>query len=113
LAISNDWKVHYFSSDMPERADHRDEERRFLEDMRGVLGVPAIGVLEAVARVLDLDYGGVDFGIDAAGNVVIFEANATMAVYPPASGDPFAYRRPAFDAVIAAVRALIADRAAK
>jgi hypothetical protein len=34
-----------------------------------------------------------------------------MAVYPPAAGDLYAYRRPAFDAVIAAVRAMIADRA--
>jgi glutathione synthase/RimK-type ligase-like ATP-grasp enzyme len=111
LAISSDWKVHYFSSDMAERADHRAEERRFLADMRAVLGAPVIGVLEEIARTLELDYGGVDFGLDADGNVVVFEANATMAVYPPAAGDLYAYRRPAFDAVIAAVRAMIADRA--
>jgi hypothetical protein len=112
LAISNDWKVHYFSSDMAQRADHRDEERCFLDDMRSVLGERTIGILEEIARVIDLDYGGVDFGIDAAGNVVIFEANATMAVYPPTPGELYAYRRHAFDTVIRAVRALIADRAA-
>lgn len=112
LAVSNDWKVHYFSSDMAERADHREEERRFLEDMQSVLGKRTLGVLEEIARVLDLDYGGVDFGIDAAGDVVIFEANATMAVYPPTPGELYAYRRPAFDAVILAVRALIGERAA-
>jgi hypothetical protein len=110
LAISTTWKVHYFSSDMAERADHRVEEQRFLEDMRSVLGPAVIGALDEVARTLNLDYGGVDFGIDAAGKLVIFEANATMAVYPPA-GEMYAYRRPAFDAVIAAVRALLADRA--
>jgi hypothetical protein len=110
LAISNAWKVHYFSADMGERADHRAEEGRFLADMRGVLGVPAMAALEEIARVLGLDYGGVDFGIDATGNVVVFEANATMAVYPPA-GDLYAYRRPAYDAVIGAVRDLIAARA--
>jgi hypothetical protein len=55
----------------------------------------------------------VDFGIDGAGNVVIFEANATMAVYPPTAGELYAYRRPAFDAVINAVRAMIAGRAAR
>jgi glutathione synthase/RimK-type ligase-like ATP-grasp enzyme len=98
---------------MADRADHRDEERHFLEDMRTALGAPAIGVLEEIARVLDLDYGGVDFGIDGAGNVVIFEANATMAVYPPTAGELYAYRRPAFDAVINAVRAMIAGRAAR
>jgi hypothetical protein len=111
LAISNAWKVHYFSADMAERSDHRAEEGRFLAGMRGILGVPAMAALEEIARMLDLDYGGIDFGIDAAGNVVVFEANATMAVYPPA-GDLYAYRRPAFDAVIGAVRDMIAARSA-
>jgi tetratricopeptide (TPR) repeat protein len=111
LAISNEWKVHYFSADMTGRADHRAEEARYLADMRGVLGPQALAALEEIGRVLGLDYGGVDFGIDAAGKVVVFEANATMAVYLPAAGEEWAYRRPAYDAVIAAVRKLIADRA--
>jgi hypothetical protein len=110
LAISSEWKVHYFSSDMGERADHRAEEDRFLGDMRAALGPKATSTLEEIARVLDLDYGGIDFGIDVNGEVVIFEANATMAVYPP-TGEEYAYRRPAFDAVIAAVHALLAERA--
>jgi len=111
LAISNHWKVHYFSSNTAERAEHREEEARFLADLPGVLGVRAMAALEAIQRAVALDYGGIDFGIDAAGNVVVFEANATMAVYPPAVGKLSAYRRPAYDAVIAAVRRLITDRA--
>jgi glutathione synthase/RimK-type ligase-like ATP-grasp enzyme len=111
LAISAEWKVHYFSSDMAERADHRDEERRFLSDMPATLGAPVVIALEEIGRALGLDYGGVDFGIDAAGNVIVFEANATMAVYPPPSGAQWAYRKPAYKAVIAAVRALIVARA--
>jgi hypothetical protein len=111
LAISNDWKVHYFSADMAERADHRAEEARFLGDARGVLGAAAYAALKAIGRELGLEYGGVDFGFDAAGNVVVFEANATMAVYLPAEGAEWVYRRPAYDAVIAAVRELIAGRA--
>lgn len=107
LAISTEWKVHYFSSDMAARADHRDEERRFLSDMAETLGAPVVAALEAIGRALGLDYGGVDFGIDAAGNVIVFEANATMAVYPPPSGAQWAYRQPAYEAVVAAVRALI------
>jgi hypothetical protein len=112
LAISDAWKVHYFSADMPERADHRAEEGRFLGDMYGALGAPALAALAEIGRVLDLDYGGVDFGLDAAGNVVVFEANATMAVYPPAAGEMYAYRRPAYDTVIAAVHTMLAARAA-
>jgi glutathione synthase/RimK-type ligase-like ATP-grasp enzyme len=110
LAISRDWKVHYFSSDMAERADHRDEERRFLNDMQATLGGAVIATLERIERILGLDYGGVDFGLDAAGNVVVFEANATMAVYPPAAQERWAYRQSAYQAIVAAVRALIASR---
>ncbi len=111
LAISNHWKVHYFSANTAERAEHREEEARFLTDMAGVLGARAIAALEEIQRALALDYGGIDFGIDASGNVVVFEANATMAVYPPATGELYAYRRPAYAAVIAAVRDMITDRA--
>jgi hypothetical protein len=111
LAISTEWKVHYFSADMTERADHRAEEARFLADMRSVLGNAVITTLEEIARAIGLDYAGIDFGIDAAGNVAVFEANATMAVYVPPAGEEWAYRRPAYDAVVAAVRKLLADRA--
>jgi|GEM_PF-5775965 glutathione synthase/RimK-type ligase-like ATP-grasp enzyme len=67
--------------------------------------------LAEIGRTLALDYAGVDFGIDPAGNVVVFEANATMAVFPPPEGEQWAYRRPAYDAIVAAMRALIFERA--
>jgi tetratricopeptide (TPR) repeat protein len=111
LAIGHAWKVHYFSADMAERADFRAEEARFLADIGGVLGTRTVDVLAEIGRALALDYGGIDFGIGADGNVVVFEANATMAVYLPPAGAEFAYRRPAYDAVIAAVRTMIGDRA--
>jgi glutathione synthase/RimK-type ligase-like ATP-grasp enzyme len=111
LAVSSDWKVHYFSSDMSDRADHREEERQFLAGAGAALGAPAMTALAEIGRTLGLDYAGVDFGIDPAGNVIVFEANATMAVFPPPGGEQWAYRRPAYDAVVAAMRALIFDRA--
>ena len=111
LAIGHAWKVHYFSADMSERADFRAEEARYLSDIDAVLGTRTVDVLAAIGRALALDYGGIDFGIDAAGNVVVFEANATMAIYLPPAGAEFAYRRPAYDAVIAAARTMIGDRA--
>jgi tetratricopeptide (TPR) repeat protein len=111
LAIGHAWKVHYFSADMSERADYRAEEARFLDDIGSALGARIVDVLAAIGRALALDYGGIDFGLDAGGNVVVFEANATMAVYLPPAGAEFAYRRPAYDAVIGAVRAMIGDRA--
>jgi len=45
LAISADWKVHYFTAGMTNSAAHREEERRFLEDMPAVLGKRALAAL--------------------------------------------------------------------
>jgi tetratricopeptide (TPR) repeat protein len=111
LAISRNWKVHYFSADMSDRPDHRDEEAAFLADMRGVLGEQTMTALERIAGELGLDYGGVDFGRDAAGNLLVYEANATMAVFPAPPDERFAYRRPAVARVLAAAHELVRTRA--
>jgi len=113
LAIGQQWKVHYFSGAMAESAEHRAEERRFLDDMEGVLGPGDVAALAAVSDALQLDYGGIDFGRDRSGRIIVFEANAAMAIYPP-PGDPrWDYRRPAHERAIAAVRSMLVDRAAK
>jgi hypothetical protein len=108
LAISRDWKVHYFSADMARTAAHRDEERRFLDDMPGVLGGRAMQALREIAATLGLDYAGIDFGLAPDGSVILFEANATMVVVPPPADPIWDYRRPAIDAVLAAARRLVA-----
>ncbi len=111
LAISNHWKVHYFSAAMAERADYREEERAFLEDMPGVLGANASDVLHRIAAVLGLDYGGIDFALDPQGRVVVFEANATMVIAPVADDERWAYRRAALNRASDAVRAMLIERA--
>jgi cytochrome c-type biogenesis protein CcmH/NrfG len=113
LAISPNWKVHYFSADMTDRADHRAEEAAFLADMERALGAGTIAALERIAATLGLDYGGIDFGRDAAGNILLYESNATMAVFPPPPDEHFAYRRAPVERVIAAIRQLIVDMAVR
>jgi hypothetical protein len=113
LAISPDWKVHYFSADMASHPERRAEEERFLADPRGALGEPAMRALAGVAAQLQLDYAGADFALDRNGNVVLFEANATMVV-PVADPDPrFAYRRPSIARIEEKVRSLILARAGR
>ena len=107
LAISNDWKIHYFSADMAERADHRAEEEKFLADMPGVLGGQAMEALTRLQQVVGLDYGGIDFGLNAAGEILLFEANATMVVEPPDEDPRWNYRRAAVGRIHAAVRDLL------
>ena len=108
LAISADWKVHYFSADMAHDAGHREEERRFLEDMPSVLGSPAMAALERIRDILGLEYGGIDFALAPDGSVLVFEANATMVVFPPNPDPIWDYRRGAIDLVLeAATRMLL------
>jgi Flp pilus assembly protein TadD len=110
-AISTNWKVHYFSADMTASAEHRAEDEAFLADMPGTLGPRAMAALGGIVAALGLDYAGIDFGLDRAGNVLVFEANATMLV-PPAGTDPrFAYRKPAIERIVVAAQTMIFTRA--
>jgi len=110
LAISTRWMVHYFNADMGE-ARHEAEEAAFLSDMPGTLGPEVMAALDRIAATVDLDYGGIDFGLDAMGRVLLFEANATMVVPPPPAEERFRYRQPAADRVRQAVRELLTRRA--
>lgn len=112
LAISPNWKIHYFSADMKERPDHRAEEARFLSDMPGVLGAKAMAGLKAVQAALGLDYGGIDFGLNQHGEVLLFEANATMVVAEPDADERWDYRRAAVERIHAAVRHMLLASAA-
>jgi len=112
-AISSHWKIHYFSADMAASSDHRAEDAAFLEDMTAVIGLRARAALEEIQLRLGLDYAGIDFGLNAAGEILLFEANATMVVNPPEPGERWAYRRPAVESICAAVREMLADRSGK
>jgi hypothetical protein len=92
LAVSANWKVHYFSADMADRPEHRAEDEAFLRDMPGVFGLETTQALERVRELLALDYGGIDFTLDAHRRVVVFEANAAMAVVAPGEHERWAYR---------------------
>ncbi|HLY64083.1 MAG TPA: tetratricopeptide repeat protein [Chloroflexota bacterium] len=110
LAISGQWKIHYFSADMVQHPEFRAEEAEFLRDMPTFLGPAAMAALEAVQAALGLDYAGIDFSLDAQGCVVVWEANATMVVAPPPEGERWEYRRPSVEAVDEAVRAMLLAR---
>jgi glutathione synthase/RimK-type ligase-like ATP-grasp enzyme len=111
LAISRDWKVHYFTSDMADRPDHRAEEAKFLADMPGTLGAKAMRALQAIQAALGLDYAGIDFGLSGDGDVLLFEANATMVIAKPGDDAHWAYRKDAIDRVLEAAIAMLMQMA--
>ncbi|MGO9741556.1 MAG: tetratricopeptide repeat protein [Roseiarcus sp.] len=106
LAVSADWKVHYFSASMAAHPEHRDEERRFLDDI-GALAPRALAALDAIAETIGLDYFGVDFAFAPDGKLRVFEANAAMAMLDPPPAAMWDYRRPALEAARAAAQALV------
>jgi hypothetical protein len=112
LAISPDWKVHYFTAEMAAFPAFRAEEQRFLHNMAAVLGGPGVVALSHIQAALGLDYGGVDFGLAPDGSLLLFEANATMVINPPDADPIWDYRRPAVAAALGAARRMLAQRAA-
>jgi hypothetical protein len=111
LAISTDWKVHYFSADMADVPEHRAEDERFLTDMPRVLGPAVMATLGGIANALGLDYAGIDFALTTDGRVVIFETNATMVIVRPEEDERWAYRQEPVRRVMEAVRKMLLDRA--
>jgi len=110
LAVSKNWKIHYFSADMSDNAEHRAEDFAFLSGMSGVLGAQAMATLQELDQVLDLDYAGVDFSINQAGELLLFEANTTMIIALPPSDEKWAYRRAPVQKVLDAVTAMLLSR---
>jgi hypothetical protein len=110
LAISANWKIHYFTAEMANNPEHRAEDAAFLEDMPAVLGPVAMKALVAIQSRLGLDYGGIDFGLNAGRQILFFEANATMVVNPADPDPKWAYRRPAVEGIHAAVRHMLMAR---
>ncbi|HTX03833.1 MAG TPA: tetratricopeptide repeat protein [Candidatus Acidoferrales bacterium] len=112
LAISSDWKVHYGSAQMSEAA-HRAEEERFLSDMPTFLGERTMRALRSIVDAMALEFGGIDFGVDANANVLLYESNATMTVVIPEQHDTATYRRLPAERIVLAVIKMLARLSAR
>jgi tetratricopeptide (TPR) repeat protein len=110
LAIGEGWNVQYDSAAMAEHPDRRAEEAFFLADMPAAIGAAAMAALTRIVELLGLDYAGIDFGLTRAGELVVFEANAAMAVIAPDDDARWDYRRKATARIHAAMRALAVGR---
>jgi hypothetical protein len=70
-----------------------------------------MAALAEIQNILGLDYAGIDFGLNAAGDVLLFEANATMTVLPPDRDRRWDYRREAVQRIEEAVRKMLIEKA--
>jgi glutathione synthase/RimK-type ligase-like ATP-grasp enzyme len=109
LAINDGWKVHHASTRMGEIEWMRLEEEMFLLDPAKVFGLKGVAALELIRRQVGLDYFGIDCALDADGNVVVFEVNASMLIHVDNPG--FEYKVPYVQSIKTAFEQLLERRA--
>ena len=109
LAIHDHWMVHYFRTNMGESPKHLQEEANFLRDPLSVFSQDQWESLRAIGQATGLDYCGIDCGFDCNGQIVIYEANATMLVH--AESEPrFQFKNPYTENIRLAFQQMLANR---
>ena len=111
LAIGNEWKVHHVSTDMTNQVWMQQEEAAFLANPGAVFSPAHYQTLNAIRERIGLDYFGIDCALDRAGNLVVFEVNASMLVH--AHNEDFPYKDPYVRAIKDAFDAMLHERAGK
>jgi tetratricopeptide (TPR) repeat protein len=110
LALSQSWMVHYYSSGMRVHDWMREEEHRFLADIKSVFKPPLDRALAEIGRRLGLDYFGIDCAITPKGELLVFEADVAIIVHLFDSIEMFPYKHQYVPALFRAVDRMIADR---
>ena len=111
LAIGDVWKVHHASTRMGEVEWMRGEEEIFLNEPGRVFGEKAMAALDAIRREIGLDYFGIDCSIDRAGNVLVFEVNASMLIHLHNEG--FEYKTPHVNRIRSSFESMLERRVAE
>jgi tetratricopeptide (TPR) repeat protein len=92
LAIADGWKVHHDSTDMIHHGWMQQEEEAFLNDPATVFNDGHYRIMREIRQRMGLEYFGIDCGLDRSGNLVVFEANASMLVHD--GNEEFPYKAP-------------------
>jgi tetratricopeptide (TPR) repeat protein/glutathione synthase/RimK-type ligase-like ATP-grasp enzyme len=92
LAIGSDWKLHHDSTDMEDHVWMQQEEAAFLENPATAFNIAHRAALRAIKERIGLDFFGIDCGVDTAGDLVVFEVNASMLVHE--GNEKFPYKDP-------------------
>lgn len=109
LAIGAQWKVHHFRTDMANHPWMQREEEAFLGAPEAVFGPRHFAALRAIRAAVGLEFFGIDCSLDRDGNIVVFEANASMLVH--GNNSDFPYKTPYVRRIKAAFEAMLAKAA--
>lgn len=109
MLASDEWNVHAKDRRryMLPRPELLEEEKALFDHVENPFGAAVMDVLKAVRGRMALDYFGMDFGIAPDGQVVLFEANATMNFFPFLPDPEFAYVQACLAPAQAAFRELV------
>ena len=93
LVVTDNWNVHVSERlrFMLDRPDLMDEEKRLLTRLDGNFPSTVHATFDAVKKKIGLDFFGMDFGFGRDGQMILFEANATMNFFPLFANPRFAY----------------------
>ncbi len=93
MIVSDRWNVHMADRArvMLGRPALREEEREVLARPAERFGGEICAALRDIQSIFGLDFFGVDFGITSTGKLLLFEANASMNVFPFSPLPEFAY----------------------
>jgi tetratricopeptide (TPR) repeat protein len=105
LCIGNDWKVHHISTDMANQPWMQQEEEAFLNNPTAVFSPTHYQALHTIRQRIGLEYCGIDCALDLLGNLVVFEANASMLVHD--RNHEFPYKNPAVQRIKLAFEAML------
>ncbi|MEQ8654788.1 MAG: hypothetical protein RIC87_20150 [Kiloniellales bacterium] len=113
--LSSDvWQIH--SGDRYRVMDKvpalQEREKRYLADPRGYLGETVFAGLHAIRDLLKLDFFGIDFTVDRAGRLIVFEANAAMR-HNYDHARTFPYTKAYLDRVSGAFHTMVETRCAR
>ena len=105
LCIGSDWKLHHITTDMAHQKWMQQEEEGFLNAPATVFNPAHYQALQTIRERIGLEYCGIDCALDASGNLVVFEANASMLVH--ARNEEFPYKMPAVRRIKLAYEAML------
>ena len=110
MIVSDSWNVHVkdrtrFMSQHP----HLVAEERVMFESEQPFSTEALKVFDEVRKRMPLDFFGMDFAFMPDGQIVLFEANATMSFFPlwPTEDEQFIYLTKCLDPATDAFRALL------
>jgi tetratricopeptide (TPR) repeat protein len=109
LAVGSHWKLHHDSTDMADHEWMQREEQEFLQDPASVFTPDHTRALHAIRAAIDLEYAGIDCGLDREGNLVVFEVNASMLIHQ--QNEKFPYKAPHVARIRDAFEAFLAKTA--